>query len=658
MKTKPEFDSPLSIPPLPVPTSQPPKSKIGKWLFYPELSIDDNNDKHDQKAWYQVLWLTGVDYFSTLGYQPGIALIAAGAISPLATLILVIVTLCCALPTYSQIAQRSPNGEGSIAILENLLKGWGSKFFVLVMLGFASTDFIITITLSAADAALHLVENPLVHDYIGNSQFLTTILLIALLSVVFLMGFKEAIRLASLIAVPYILLNFIVLIFGVNQIIIHPNLIQNWHLDITRGTDWGSLFLVAALVFPKLALGLSGFETGVSVMPLIKGDEENSLEPSPASVISNTRKMLASAALLMSVLLIISSFVTTILIPPEAYVAGGDANGRAISYLAHKILGHQFGSIYDFSTILVLWFAGASALAGMLNLFPKYLPRFGMAPDWSAYRRPLVITLFIIAAIVTWVFDANVDAQGSAYATGVLALMLSASLAVAMATWRETSGLKIKSVYFWGVTVIFTYTFIDNIIVKPDGLIIGGAFILIILIVGIVYRWHRSLEFRVENIMFQNEKSAEIWKQISDAKVHLVPIGSPELASRTHKASELRKHYQIQGRIVFLYVHLNRNRSEFLSTLKIAAKIDVNDDVLIEITGAIAVANTIAYVSELINPGTLFIGLTRTNLTTQAFNYLILGKGETGLLVYRILLKYWEWTPEDDPRPLIFLMSD
>jgi len=262
----------LVIKPLPVPTTEAPKSKIGQWLFHPERNASLNSSHHGTKPWYQVIWLTGVDYFSTLGYQPGIALLAAGALSPLATLILVAVTLFCALPTYAQVAKRSHSGEGSISILEGLLKGWNSKFFVLFMLGFASTDFIITITLSAADAALHLAENPIMHSLLGDSQLWITIGLMALLAMVFLRGFKEAIGLAALIAIPYILLNFVVLFVGFNKILLNPEILLNWQLNVTRGTDWSSLFLVAALVFPKLALGMSGFETGVSVMPLVEGD--------------------------------------------------------------------------------------------------------------------------------------------------------------------------------------------------------------------------------------------------------------------------------------------------------------------------------------------------------------------------------------------------
>jgi hypothetical protein len=109
------------------------ENPVQRWLFHGHRL--DVNEEHGAGAhpWYAVLWLTGVDYFSTLGYQPGIALLAAGAISPIATAILVLVTLLCALPIYAQVAGRSYVGQGSIAMLENLLHGWWGKILVLVL---------------------------------------------------------------------------------------------------------------------------------------------------------------------------------------------------------------------------------------------------------------------------------------------------------------------------------------------------------------------------------------------------------------------------------------------------------------------------------------------------------------------------------------------
>lgn len=617
-----------------------------------------HHTKHRTHPWYLVIWLTGVDYFSTLGYQPGIALLAAGALSPIATTVLVAVTLLCALPIYSQVAGRSYVGQGSIAMLENLLPGWSGKILVLVLLGFAGTDFLITMTLSAADAATHATENPYLHRFLGSAHMTITLALLALLAAVFLKGFTEAIELATTVCVPYLLLNAIVLGRVLIVVFQHPTLFQDWKSALFRQhNDWTGLLVAAVLVFPKLALGLSGFETGVSVMPLIRGDarEDDSSDARPRGRIGNTRKLLASAAMIMSVLLILSSFVTALLIPTSDYRDGGPASGRAIAYLAHQYLGNGFGTVYDISTIFILWFAGASAMAGLLHLIPRYLPRLGMAPNWVAYSRPLVLLLFGFNIVITLIFRANVEAQGGAYATGVLVLMSSAAVAAALSLWKEHNYS--LSFYCWLVTAVFAYTTIANVIERPDGIIIASCIIVFILTVSGVSRYIRSTELRVAGTTFADAESKVLWESMGGRKVNLIPIRSLGPEMRQQRTAKIRSHYKLHGPFAFLHVSLLDNRSEFLSPLHI--KVTKEDTAyLIEVSQAVAIANAVAYLTEVLHPVSVLIGLSRQNLMRQSIRYFLLGEGETGLMVYAVLQKYWASTAEEDERPLIFLLSD
>jgi hypothetical protein len=442
--------------------------------------------------------LTGVDYFSTLGYQPGIAFLAAGALSPLATLILVLVTLFGALPVYRRVAGDSPHGEGSIAMLRSLLTWWKGKLVILVLLGFVATAFVITITLSASDAAAHLEENPLVPHALHGHRMPLAVLLIALLGAVFLKGFAEAIGIAVILVAIYLLLNAAVIGAGLLHIAGRPELLSGWTqaLFAVHGNP-ASMLLAAVLVFPKLALGLSGFETGVVVMPLVKGDPDDDPER-PAGRVRNTRRLLLAAAAVMSLYLAASSLVTTLLIPPEELQPGGSANGRALAYLAHERLGSVFGTLYDISTIGILWFAGASALAGLLNIVPRYLPRYGMAPSWTLATRPLVLVFTITSIVVTVLFNADIDAQGGAYATGVLVFLLSGSFAVTLAAWQ--AGRTRPAWTYSLITAVFLYATAVNVVERPDGAKIAGFFILAIIATSVVSRARRSTELRVMRV--------------------------------------------------------------------------------------------------------------------------------------------------------------
>src|SRR3954452_2838101 len=210
------------------------QSWFKKWLYSGQVEemegLDEPHGKHHQHPWWKVMCLTGVDYFSTLGYQPGIAFLAAGVLSPVATLILILLTLLGALPIYSRVAKESPHGEGSIAMLEALLSRWKGKLFVLALLGFVATDFVITITLSAADATAHVINNPFVHGKIPALEhpLIVTFSLITVLGLIFLKGFKEAIGIAVVLVIIYLGLNVIVIGGALMEVANHPELLGNW----------------------------------------------------------------------------------------------------------------------------------------------------------------------------------------------------------------------------------------------------------------------------------------------------------------------------------------------------------------------------------------------------------------------------------------------
>jgi len=594
--------------------------------------------------WWSVMCLTGVDYFSTLGYQPGIAFLAAGALSPLATLVLVLVTLFAALPLYKRVAQASPNGQGSIAMLERLFPEWWGKLFVLALLGFATTDFIITMTLSAADAAAHFVHNPFAPKWL-SSQMLVTLLLLAILSAIFLKGFKEAINIAVILVAVYLVLNAIVTVRAVMAIAQHPEVVGQWKAVLSaEHPRWLGIIGVCLLLFPRLALGLSGFETGVAVMPLIAGTD---LE----ARIRNTKRLLTTAALIMSVFLIATSFVTTVLIPAHAFADGGEANGRAMAYLAHQYFGSAFGSAYDISTILILAFAGASAMAGLLNLIPRYLPRFGMAPEWARAARPLVLVFMGVAFFVTFAFHANVDAQGGAYATGVLVLITSAACAVTLAVWQS----RLRWV-FLPVALIFIYTTGMNIWERPEGLKISCIFIATIMFVSFISRATRSTELRITGVDFSPE-ALSIIKSCGDRPLRIIPRRPRSIA--THRDLDkieaiVRKYHALPEHSPIAFLEVERtDASEFNQRLSVEGQ-RLEGHCILHARSP-TVSNSIAAILIEIERITeqvphIYFKWKEGNPVVNIFGFLFLGEGDAAPLTHEVLRKA---VPDVSHRPVV-----
>ncbi|MGI8640944.1 MAG: amino acid transporter [Pyrinomonadaceae bacterium] len=655
-------------------------SRFGNWLLKGVREIEGPHEKegtHPQHSWWKVMCLTGVDYFSTLGYQPGIAFLAAGALSPLATLVLVLLTLFGALPMYKRVAEESPHGDGSISMLEHLLSRWKGKFFVLALLGFVATSFIITITLSAADATAHIIENPFVEHHLQflNHKIIVTLILIGFLGAVFLKGFNEAIGIAVGIVVVYLFLNIIVISTGLYQVFaVQPDTLQNWstmlwaHPDV-KGSVIAMVF-AALILFPSLALGLSGFETGVVVMPLIKSDADISdeekatvhtsrlpdVEPTENQQkhlegrIRNGKKLLSGAALIMSVLLIGSSTVTSMLIPAEKFEEGGEASGRALSYLAHTYLGDWFGTIYDVSTIAILWFAGASALAGLLNIVPRYLPRYGMAPDWARATRPLVLVFTVIAFLVTILFRADVTAQGGAYATGVLMLMTSAAVAVTISAWRKSEK---KWIGFLIITLVFIYTTVVNMVEQPSGIKIASLFILGIVATSFVSRALRTTEVRIEGIEL-DAQAKEFIDEMASGEIRIVTnrreVGDVEEYRFKEHEKRVDNHIPSSDPILFYEIELG-DASDFTGKLQIRG-VDVEGYKILR-TVAPAVPNAIAALLLHLRDKSgkiphVYFGWSEGNPIAYLIRYILFGEGDTAP-VTREILRQAEKDPERRP---------
>jgi len=596
--------------------------------------------------------LTGVDYFSTLGYQPGIAFVAAGVLSPIATMILVALTLFGALPIYRRVAAESPHGQGSISMLEKLLSRWKGKLFVLMLLGFVATDFVITITLSAADATEHIIHNPFIEEHFPglNHPVLVTFLLVGVLAAVFLKGFREAIGIAVFLVIAYLGLNLVVIFTGFYEIWLNPALVTNWQNALFTTTTSGGLaeprsllaiIGLSLLVFPKLALGLSGFETGVAVMPLVENPGR----------IEKTRKLLMTAALIMSFFLICSSFVTTLLIPASEYAAGGKASGRALAFIAHTYLGEAFGTAYDISTILILWFAGASAMAGLLNIVPRYLPRYGMAPNWARATRPLVIVFAAICFAITYIFEADVEAQGGAYATGVLVLMTSAGIAVTISSWYRK---EFARWIFMAISLVFAYTTITNIVERPDGIKIAAFFIAGIVIASFVSRAMRTTEIRIEKIELDATAKQFLQELAAEGDVRIVTNRreTGDVTEYRFKEHEKRidNHIPSTDPILFYEIDVG-DASEFAGKLQISG-LDVGGFKILR-TKSPAVPNAIAALLLHIRDTTnkiphVYFGWSEGNPIKYLIRYILFGEGDTAP-VTREILRQAEPDPELRP---------
>lgn len=671
--------------------------------------------------WLWVLCILGLDYFSTLAYQPSITFHETGRLGPLATTAVVLLTLFGALPIYCYLAGRSTGGQGSLGLINKLIHGWHGKTLVLVLLGFAATDFVMLKTLSLADAAVHVLnqhdagrqENArlaagwlhettrdLAGEYAAsfvNDQLVVTIVL-GIIGTVFWYVLRNGFnRNVLVLAVPliglYLLMTGVLIVGGVWRLVDRPEVFENWlehmrfgRLELSLHTNdpegWGLIAFLSFLVLPNLALGLSGFELSMVLMPQVEGEPG---EEPPTTRVWNTRKVLITAAVVMSVFLLGSVLVTTLLIPEQQFQAGGLANNRALAYLAHggevghldekgrqvldreplmPFCGIVFGTAYDVVTVLVLCLAGTSVMTVLAVLLPMFLLRFGMEVPMMQRWGVLLILFAGINMAVTVYFKADVEDQRGAYATGVLVLITGAAVATVVDKRREyqkdtESGwsvlyyadLAIHSI----VAIVFAATMLAVIVRSGSGLWISLCFIVTILAMSIASRAWRADELRTTGFEFKDTQAEFLWNALRSADFPiLVPLHPGQDHDEKEKQIREEHHLAPDADIVFLEVCVD-DPSEFFQKLMIEI-VQVGKRYLIKVTNCVSVAHAIAAIalemSRYSKPPGLHFGWPELDILSASWSYLAFGEGNIPWKVRELIVRA-EPDPAKRPRVIV-----
>jgi hypothetical protein len=664
--------------------------------------------RSEEHYWLWVMCLLGLDYFSTLAYQPSLTYEATRRLGPIATAIIVLVTLLGALPIYCYLAGRSPRGDGSLGLLERLVRGWRGKTLVLVLLGFAATDFTMLKAISLADASVHLLKNELfggqeLHGAVEwiNAQLVrpadTPPMLDNQLAVTLILGIigfcfwflvrkgfnRKVLYVAVPLVIAYLVLNGMLLGAGVWRLIERPERFWAWYDDVQAGNwdltapawardDWSGVLALSFLFLPSVALGLSGFELSMIIMPQVKG---KSGEPAaqPRTRIRNTRKVLAVAAVIMSVYLLAAVVVTTLFIPAAEF-DHGNATNRALAYLAHDsgpdalapFCGLTFGTIYDIVTILVLCLAGTSVMTALGVLVPQFLLRFGMEFRWADRWGLMLLAFAVINLLVTVAFQASVEDQRGAYATGVLVLISSAGV---VSTLDKRAGLRggthgvlwrlfaqIDLAYYAAFAGLFVLTTIAVMVQTPSGVAIGLCFIAAILGMSVVSRAWRADELRTIGFEFRDEQSKFLWDSLRLADFPVLVPHRPGRQSREEKEKEIRAHHQLLPAvdIVFLEMDLG-DPSDFFQRLLVEV-VREETRVVIRVCNCVSVPHAVAAIALEMSrnsmPPALHFGWTELDLLSASWSYLAFGEGNIPWKV-RELIHRAEKDPVKRPRVIV-----
>lgn len=666
-----------------------------------------------EQPWALVLCLVGVDYFSTLAYLPSMAVEAAGSFAPLAAVGIVLVTFFLAMPVYWYVVGRSPDGRGTAGILEGLVPGWRGKFLVLTLLGFAAADFVITRSLSLADAAIHLLHNPhgqrllesLPPSLFGDRSnwwrpldealtrllepqvAITVGLAIASFGLWRLLkrGLTRRMLLFTAGAVTcYLALTAVVILGSLAYVTRQPGVWQAWldaiflvpaaagDLAVSPPRHWLWAWLGAALwSFPQLALGLSGFEMIMTTVPRVSVGRQPSAD-TQARRVRNTRKLMLVAAAIMAVYLVSAVLVTTLLVPRAAMLPNGPAEHRALAYLAHgspvsgdpsgaavsALFGDRFGDLFDIASAIVLCLAGASVTLGLQNLLPHYLNRLGMELSWAGRVGVILNVLNVIVLVVTVVFRASPTSQQWAYATSVLVLLAGATLAMAMDLRHARTSIPYASpmrAMAIVAGVFFLPMTVVTVAINQSGLTIAMLFVSAIIVSSFISRWIRSTELRLEGFDFTDEDTSQRWKELKECGAKVLVPHRPGWASLAEKHRDLHRAYRIESAAAVLFIEVRLgDPSNFYQRPLVKIERDGQLEV-IRVSRCVSVSHVLAAIClELcrdgVEPPQIIFGWSHESPMAANLNFLLLGEGNIPWMVKELLR---EAMPESARQPRV-----